>query len=166
MEPYMSKFCFSKKGFGLLEVMVAALVLGFLIVGLTRLQMGNREAALRIRTRDAAQIVAQQFIDSLSSVGVNSIDNEKLKEEVIERVYKWQGKNLRATDSITSKITYTIKADVNDIATEEEKSNFTESSQTKSSHVRAKKVDLIVSWEPFQDKSRGTQSINLSRIIK
>jgi Tfp pilus assembly protein PilV len=159
VEKNMSKFYLSKKGFGLMEVMAAAVVLGFLIVGLTRLQMGNREATLRIRTRDAAQIVAQQFIDSLSSVGINSIESSII-DPPIEVEYRWHSK--KASDTITSKVIYTITGKISDMDSSSEESKL--SMDTK--HVMAKEVNLTVSWQPFQDKSRGTQNITLSRIIK
>jgi len=62
-----------KKGFGLLEILVAAVVLGFLVIGLNSLQKGNRESVLRVRARDAANSVAQRVLDSIGSVGINSI---------------------------------------------------------------------------------------------
>jgi prepilin-type N-terminal cleavage/methylation domain-containing protein len=151
MEPDMSKLSLSKKGFGLLEVMAAAVVLGFLIVGLTRLQSGHREAVMRIRARDAAQIVAQQFIDSLSSIGISSITTGSSKKD-----YEWQG-NQKAASGITSKVTYTINADITEARTSVESSNL-----TTETHTMAKKVNLNVSW-----KFKGSdQSISLSRIIK
>jgi prepilin-type N-terminal cleavage/methylation domain-containing protein len=147
---------FGKKGFGLLEVMAAAVVLGFLIVGLTRLQSGNREAALRIRTRDAAQIVAQQFLDSLSSIGINSITVGTPLQS--SKDYKWEGNQKNTGESgITSQVTYTIIADITNEGTSDEKSNF-----KTETHTMAKKVNLTVSW-PFKG---STQSISLSRIIK
>jgi type II secretory pathway pseudopilin PulG len=62
-----------KKGFGILEVVVASLVLGFLMLGLLYLQIGNRETIIRIRARNAANFVAQQVLDSLGTVGINSL---------------------------------------------------------------------------------------------
>ena len=65
-----------KKGFGLLEVMLAAVVLAFLLVGLNIMQKGNRESIIRIRARDAANIIAQHVLDSLGTVGANSLVDE------------------------------------------------------------------------------------------
>jgi prepilin-type N-terminal cleavage/methylation domain-containing protein len=158
MEPDMSKFSlFGKKGFGLIEVMVAAVVLGFMIVGLNLLQKGNREAALRIRTRDAAQIVAQQFLDSLSSIGINSITTTTGPRPFPPKDYKWEGKN-----EIKSQVTYNISANIANALTSEERSNLTDARKLETNHVMAKKVDLTVSW----DFRGSTQSISLSRIIK
>ena len=52
----------SKRGIGIMEVMVAALVLGLLYAAVSNLQKGNREALLRIRGRDGATEVAQNVI--------------------------------------------------------------------------------------------------------
>ena len=38
-----------KRGFGIVEVLIAAAVLGFLYTALLNLQSGNRDALLRIR---------------------------------------------------------------------------------------------------------------------
>ena len=54
-----------KRGFGIVEVLVAAAVLGFLYMAVLNLQSGNRDALLRIRGRDGATEVAQNIIDSL-----------------------------------------------------------------------------------------------------
>ena len=57
-----------KSGFGIVEVLVAAAVLGFLYVALLNLQGGNHDALLRIRGRDGATEVAQNLIDSLGAL--------------------------------------------------------------------------------------------------
>jgi hypothetical protein len=135
--------------------MVAAVVLGFLIVGLARLQSGNREVAIRIRTRDAAQIVAQQFLDSLSSIGISSIPTGSGSST---KDYIWQGNQKKTGESgITSTVRYTINANIAD----ELESNEISKLKTEK-HVMAKKVDLEVRW----DFKGSTQSISLSRIIK
>ncbi len=140
-----------KSGFGLLEVLVATVVLGFLIVGLNRLQLGNREAVLRIRARDAAQIVAQDFIDSLSRIGISSIPSEG--DTIIgTRNYEWENKN-----GTTSKIEYTIGGNVIAQDSSLETSNF-----ANTTHITAKKVDLKISWL-FKNSE---QSISVSRILK
>ena len=63
----------SKSGFGLIEVLAAAVVLAFLLVGLNLMQKGNRESILRVRARDAANVVAQDIIDSISALGSASV---------------------------------------------------------------------------------------------
>jgi len=136
-----------KKGFGLLEVMAAAVVLGFLLIGLNLLQKGNREAVIRIRTRDAAQIIAQNFIDSLSRLGISSVDttgNNDLEKTVD---YTWKGNN----DKITDKKTYTIKCKIKAVKDLEsvESSDYARARtdpNVDTVHVSAKRVNLTVSW--------------------
>jgi prepilin-type N-terminal cleavage/methylation domain-containing protein len=138
-----------KRGFGLLEVLVAAVVLAFLLVGLNTMQKGNREAVLRIRSRDAAQIIAQDFLDSLSRLGLSSI----VGDEIIEgRVYEWKGQN-----NMTASLEYTIDAKITETNTVTEQSNL-----ENLTHTTSKKIDLTVSW-PFK---KSTQSISMSRIVK
>jgi len=138
-----------KKGFGLMEVMIASVVLGFLLVGLNLLQKGNREAVIRIRTRDAAQIIAQNFIDSLSRLGISSVveDGDAEKTKTIE--YVWEGNNKQIIDKRTYTIKYKIKAveDLNsiessDYARERVKNNPNDDIVS----VSAKRVELEVSW--------------------
>ena len=67
-----------KRGIGIIEVMVAALVLGILYAAVSNLQKGNREALLRIRGRDGATEVAQNVIDSLGALGLASFTDDNL----------------------------------------------------------------------------------------
>ena len=69
----MGKNLKSKKGFGITEVLISAVVLGLLYMAVLHMQTGNREALLRIRGRDGAIEVAQQVIDSLNRIGLASI---------------------------------------------------------------------------------------------
>lgn len=62
-----------QRGFGLLEVVAAAVVLAFMLIGLNTLQKGNRESILRVRARDNANVIAQDIIDSLSAIGSASV---------------------------------------------------------------------------------------------
>lgn len=63
----------NKNGFGIVEVLVSAVVLGFLYLALLNLQLGNRQSLLRIRGRDGAVEVAQQALDSMQRAGVSSL---------------------------------------------------------------------------------------------
>lgn len=67
-----SKCAPGKRGIGIIEVMVAALVLGILYAAVSNLQKGNRDALLRIRGRDGATEVAQNVIDNLGAMGLAS----------------------------------------------------------------------------------------------
>jgi len=151
----------AKQGFGLLEVLIAAVVLGFLIVGMNIMQKGNREAVLRIRSRDAAQIIAQDFLDSLSSLGISSIQNIPTKTKIAERNYEWTGGK---DGGITAKITYTIEGTITD---DEENNKVTERSEFIDGnivHTVSKNCNLTVSWQ-FKNSTQP-QSITVSRIIK
>jgi len=146
------KFRFNR-GFGLLEVMISAVVLGFLLVGLNLMQKGNREAVLRIRTRDAAQIIAQNIMDSLSRLGIESIktDNATVDKE-------WEGNGGKIVD----KRTYTIKWDVENINSIESSDYARSLGNGDTMRVSAKKVNLTVSW-PFKTTN---MEIKEERIIK
>jgi Tfp pilus assembly protein PilV len=156
-----------KKGFGLLEVLIAAVVLGFLIIGLNRLQLGNREAVLRVRARDAANVIAQDIIDSYSAIGSASVevgerwcnpDDEKLKDLCITRFFN------------DTKVEYSAKvivtADEQNQKAGIEETDFIRSLSSSSgqsvSHQFAKQVDITVEWK-FKD---SPQSINVSSVIR
>ena len=147
-----------KRGFGLIEVLIAAVVLGFLIVGLGILQKGNREAVLRIRARDAAQALAQNVLDSLSRAGVSSLETGQSETET---VYEWSGRD----GKLVSKVSYTVSATVSSVAALDsyEASKFTNLTNADTLHSPARKVDLTVSW-PF--KGNSPQSISVSRIVR
>jgi len=151
-----------KKGFGLLEVMAAAVVLGFLLIGLNLLQKGNREAVIRIRTRDAAQIIAQNFIDSLSRLGISSIDTTDNNGKNTNVTKKWEGNNGKIIDERTYEINYKIKAVENLKSIDSSDYAKYNSSDVNTVRMSAKRVDLTVSWL-FKNT---TLKIKEERIIK
>jgi len=155
-----------KKGFGLLEVLVAAVVLGFLIVGLNKLQSGNREAILRIRARDAANIIAQHVLDSLGIVGIS--DNISSGDTIIknkQRDYAFESKTGEVPMKFNVLVEYlpppstgsgnsiNIETDVN------AKSNLVSSASSKKI---AKNIQATVSW----DFKKTTQSIKMSKVVR
>ena len=71
----MWKMLKNKSGFGIVEVLVSAVVLGFLLTALLNLQGSNRDTLLRLRGRDGAVEVAQSIIDSLNRSGLTSLGN-------------------------------------------------------------------------------------------
>ncbi|GBU24882.1 hypothetical protein R83H12_01517 [Fibrobacteria bacterium R8-3-H12] len=165
-----------KKGFGLLEVLIAAVVLGFLIVGLNKLQIGNREAVLRVRARDAANFIAQHVLDSLGSVGLNSI-----KEETIEGCstvplvycnadysYTFEGNKGATEQRIPYKVAVALLPGNNDfkaiestnltIAQREVPANPT----LKETNIFAKSLEATVSWT-FKN---STQSITMAKVVR
>ncbi|MEE3339688.1 MAG: type II secretion system protein [Hallerella sp.] len=146
----------AKKGFGIIEVLIAIAALGFLYMALNHLQTGNRDTLLRIRGRDGAIEVAQQVMDSLSSVGISSLTSgSTITIDTITRT--WKGKP--GSDQYEMQVKYSTKVEVGP------DSLFTRKDTTAydtTSHVYAKRLDVTVSWK-FKDTD---QSISVSRIIQ
>jgi len=167
-----------KKGFGLLEVIVAAVVLGFLIVGLNKLQTGNREGVLRVRARDAANFIAQHVLDSLGSVGLNSIKeknpnacgrNEPLVYCNDNYSYIFEGKG-----AIEQRIPYKVAValmpapDANKFEAIDS-TRFTSVKRTnpntpsaEEKNIFAKSLEATVSWQ-FKN---STQSIKVAKVVR
>ena len=156
----MKNFLKSKKGFGIVEILVAAAVLGFMYMAVLNMHGGNHDALLRIRGRDGAVDVAQQVLDSLKSVGLAAIPSKDDEPTVFnvgpierswERSAKWGGGS--------AKVTYTPQVTVEPTAdyTTESTSQF-ETVQ----RVYAKQVKVKVSWN-FKGT---TQSIEVSSVIR
>jgi len=148
-----------KKGFGLIEVLFAAVVLGFLVVGLTRLQMGNREGILRIRARDVANTIAQDVMDSISTMGLAA---------------KIEAKNLEPRKHIfnsetagNTEVEYDVEFEVKKVEAEEAakvETEFTKSAGASITldHEAARQIDVKVSWKFKQ----MPQSISVSSVIR
>ncbi len=163
-----------KRGFGLIEVLVAAVVLGFLLVGLNTMQKGNRESILRVRARDVANVVAQDVIDSISALGSASVPNalwackdadaEKLEPSLC-RTRDFKG----ATGNVTVpySVTVEVKQDEEDIQTVNEETTFVKlvedpDDKINVKHNLSKQIDVKVEW----DFKNSKQSINMSSIIR
>ena len=158
-----------KGGFGIVEVLIAAAVLGFLYTAILNLQGGNRDALLRIRGRDGATEVAQNLIDSLGSLGLASLSDENigtdgmgnLKPITINSIKReWSGQPGILTNTMT--VYYdaivTVSPDSNYMA----KTSSTLLGMDSISHVYAKRLDVKVSWK-FKN---STQSITVSGVIR
>lgn len=171
-----------KGGFGIMEVLISAFVLGILYAAVSSLQEGNREALLRIRGRDGATEVAQNIIDSLGALGLASFNDENLladgslakkdeegnlvKDE-IQVVRTWEGQPGLVQNTMS--VTYTVDVKVTPDEEFEVKSgsyllgtDCTEETSNCATHVYAKRLDVTVSW-PFKN---STQSINVSGVIR
>ena len=153
----MMKLLKNKKGFGIVEILVAAAVLGFMYMAILNMQGGNRDALLRIRGRDGAVEVAQQVLDSLKSVGIASIpsnENTATTFDVPDIERKWARS---IGDSAT--VTYSPQVTVEPTAsyTAQNVSQF-----ETIRHVYAKQVKVKVSWN-FKG---STQSIEVSSVIR
>lgn len=168
----MDKVMKSKKGFGITEVLISAVVLGLLYMAILHMQTGNREALLRIRGRDGAIEVAQQVIDSLNRIGIASIPDESTppgddsEDEVVGHDYIWKwdpiqrswdrGEKVGGGQS-TIQYTPTVTVSPTTDYTATNGSNL-----ETVSHVYAKQVNVQVSWQ-FKG---STQSINMSTVIR
>jgi Tfp pilus assembly protein PilV len=156
----MDKVLKNKKGFGITEVLISALVLGFLYLALLHMQVGNREALLRIRSRDGAIEVAQQVLDSLNRIGLESIQSNSdattsFELRKISRSWERGSKVGGGKSTIEYTPTVTVSPTKDYLAT-------SESNYENVSHVYAKQVNVQVSW-----KFKGsTQSINVSSVIR
>ena len=161
-----------KKGFGITEVLISAVVLGLLYMAILHMQTGNREAMLRIRGRDGAVEVAQQVIDSLNRIGIASIpdasshtdgdgntldENNKLIVPLPAIQRSWDRGVGAAGDKATIDYTPTLT-----VSPTTDYTATSESSLENVSHVYAKQVNVEVSWQ-FKG---STQSINMSTVIR
>lgn len=154
-----------RSGFGLMEVLVAAVVLAFLLVGLNTMQKGNRESILRIRARDGANIVAQNVIDSISALGPASvaIATAQCPEPFDEnhdlcRVQEFAG-------TVSSKVPYSVTVVVKKADSLQANEKFIDEIGTNVfnvNHTIAKQVDVTVKWN-FKNSE---QSINVSSIVR
>lgn len=166
----MDKLIKSKKGFGITEVLISAVVLGLLYMAILHMQTGNREALLRIRGRDGAIEVAQQVIDSLNRIGIASIPDPTSvasgDEHIKEGNYVWEWDDISRSWDRGEKVgggqstiqytpTITVSPTTDYTATNE-------SNLETVSHVYAKQVNVQVSWQ-FKG---STQSINMSTVIR
>ncbi|MCF0215343.1 MAG: prepilin-type N-terminal cleavage/methylation domain-containing protein [Fibrobacteraceae bacterium] len=156
----------NKKGFGIVEVLVSALVLGFLLVALLNLQVGNREALLRIRGRDGAVDVAQKVLDSLQQKGVAYLETAKNENNIIvfENLQRsWVGQPGVVAHTMT--INYRAEILVSNDDSHHEvspESQYITATNTSTVRVYAKDVLVKVYWK-YKDTE---QSIQVSGVIK
>lgn len=156
----MDKVLKNKKGFGITEVLISAVVLGLLYMAVLHMQTGNREALLRIRGRDGAIEVAQQVLDSLNRIGIASIPSDPSSSTSIEldKISRsWERSSKVGGGDATIEYTPTVI-----VSPTNEYVATSESNYENVSHVYAKQVNVQVSWQ-FKG---STQSINLSSVIR
>ena len=178
--------CRKKNGFGIVEVLISAVVLGFLYAALSNLQGGNHDALLRIRGRDGATEVAQEFIDNLRAKGVAKLTDDKLVEypsgsgvymlakngegglvpDTVSVERKWTGQPglVEHTMTVNYKVVVAVSPDAQYVSNNStlfsEKS--AEASERVMSHVYAKRLDVTVSWK----YKNSMQSITVSGVIR
>lgn len=149
----------SKAGIGIVEVLVAAAVLGFMCVALNKLQLGNHDTFLRIRGRDGAVEVAQYVLDSLKSLGVaaipSSADPTASIVDTLPTVSRRWERGLGGYVVVDYLPILTV-APIQDY-TAQSKSSF-----ETVRHVYAKQVNVKIEW-PFKGT---TQSINVSGVVR
>lgn len=149
----------SKVGFGITEVLIASMVLGFMCVALNKLQSGNHETFLRIRGRDGAIEVAQRVLDSLKAIGCDAVvsnsDSTKNLVTTLGTVDRTWDRGLGGHATIVYTPEVTVFA-VNEYVAKS-KSSF-----ESIPHVYAKQVDIKVSW-PFKG---SVQSITVSGVVR
>ena len=104
----MAKLFKNKRKFGIVVSLVVVALLGFSYMAMRNLG-GNGDALLRIRGRDGAVEVAQQVLDSLKSVGVESIPSKALADTTfnVQKINrKWaRGIGDSATVTYSSQVT-------------------------------------------------------------
>ena len=147
-----------KAGFGIMEILISAAVLGFMIVALNLLQTSNRDSIIRIRTRDGAVAISQEVLDSLSSVGVASLQMPASGNKIVlHKIREWEGKPGVYAHKMT--VDYTVRIGIsNDADYKEQNASLYKSTE----HVYAKKVDIEVEWT-----YKGTpHSISMSTVLR
>jgi Pyruvate/2-oxoacid:ferredoxin oxidoreductase gamma subunit len=154
-----------KKGFGLLEVMAASVALAFMMLALTILQKGNRESIIRIRARDAANVIAQEIIDSISALGSASV----LAASEPDTIFKKRAFEGKAG---YVEMEYTVLLEVRPAEDQEQTVNEQTDYMIAVSgdpdnnlsvrHQLSKQINVTVNWE-FK---KTNQSINMSTVIR
>ena len=172
----MDRIMKNKKGFGITEVLISAVVLGLLYMAVLHMQTGNYEALLRIRGRDGAIEVAQQVIDSLNRIGIASIPDptnhaegdegtideaNNLVLELPKISRSWDRGEKVGGGKSTIDYTPVVTVSPTDDYTATNESNYATGANA-IKHVYAKQVNVQVSWQ-FKG---STQSINMSTVIR
>ncbi|SHK53651.1 hypothetical protein [Fibrobacter sp. UWB12] len=159
----------SKGGFGIVEALVAAAVLGFMYMAIMNMHGGNHDSLLRIRGRDGATEVAQNLIDSLGALGLASLYDENLAKDdagnikpiIIDPIVRtWQGQ----PGAVTNTMTVNYRAEITVSRDDEYKTKASSMLLGSDSieHVFAKRLDVTVSWK-FKN---STQSITVSGVVR
>jgi hypothetical protein len=170
-----------KSGIGIVEVLIAAAVLGFLYMALLNLQTGSHDALLRIRGRDGATEVAQNLIDSIGALGVSRLTDANLVNEdgtlmlaktnsdgdvvpdtiCVTREWKGQPGLVEHTMQVDYKAVVSVSSDA-DYRGRASSSLYAKAGIDSATHVYAKRLDVKVSWK-FKN---SMQSITVSGVIR
>lgn len=152
----MAKLFKNKRKFGIVVSLVVVALLGFSYMAMQNLG-GNGDALLRIRGRDGAVEVAQQVLDSLKSVGVESIPSKALADTT----FNVQKINRKWARGIGDSATVTYSSQVT-VAATSSNSLQTPAPFELASHIYAKQVTVTVFWN-FKG---SRQSIEVSSVIR
>ncbi|MBR6124209.1 type II secretion system protein [Candidatus Saccharibacteria bacterium] len=152
----MAKLFKNKRKFGIVVSLVVVALLGFSYMAMRNLG-GNGDALLRIRGRDGAVEVAQQVLDSLKSVGVESIPSKALADTT----FNVQKINRKWARGIGDSATVTYSSQVT-VAATSSNSLQTPAPFELASHIYAKQVTVTVFWN-FKG---SRQSIEVSSVIR
>ena len=155
----MTNLLKNKKGFGIVEILVAAAVLGFMYMAILNMQGGNHDALLRIRGRDGAVDVAQQVLDSLKAIGIASIPS--CSNPAQDTTYNVQDIDRKWARGLGDSATVTYHPEVTVSATNSYTSQDVSQFET-IQHIYAKQVKVKVSWN-FKG---STQSIEVSSVLR
>ena len=152
----MAKLFKHRKSFCIVASLVVVTVIG-LYMAIQDFRGENRDVLLRIRGRDGAVEVAQQVLDSLKSIGIESIPSKALDDttfdvHTIDR--KW-ARGLHDSATVTYSSQVTVAATSNNMSQ-------TQVPFETASHVYAKQVTVTVFWN-FKG---STQSIEVSSVIR
>ncbi len=156
----------AKRGFGIVEVLVAAAVLGFLYMAVLNLQGSNHDSLLRIRGRDGATEVAQNIIDSLGALGLANLSDNKLVgadgsvdyKIVLDPIIRtWEAQ----PGAVSNTITVVYNAEVT-VSPDADYMASAGSLLDTARHVYAKRLDVKFSWQ-FKNT---TQSITVSGVVR
>jgi len=145
------------RGFGIVEVMVSIVVLGFLYLALLHLQTSNDEAVLRMRGRDGAVQIAQEIMDSLKAVGSAAISSSPTAATTIQLGEKTREWKRSLGGKVIMKYSPKVIVEKTNDYVAESKSNY-ETYQ----NVYAKQVTVSVQWT-FKG---STQSINVAGVVR
>ncbi len=147
----------SNRGFGIMEVMVSILVLGFMYAAVNQLQVSNNEAFYRIRGRDGAVEVAQQVLSELKAKGIAALPSDETEEKTINMtpIYRSWERGLGGSTTVMYRPTVVVSP--TETYTVETKTALGTEKQ-----VYAKQVNVKVEW----DFKGSTQSVNVSGVIR
>ena len=159
----------NKSGFGIVEVLIAAAVLGFLYMAVMNMHGGNHDALLSIRGRDGATEVAQNLIDSIGALGLASLSDDKLEKDEAGNIKPikinsigrtWEGQP--GAVSNTMRVYYDAEIYVSNDNEFKTKGSSMLLGTDSIEHVYAKRLDVKVSWK-FKNT---TQSITVSGVVR